>query len=289
MNLGYLPDPPKTDGVADFSADLLLSTSTATTPTIPLRHSNNYLIVNVLNQGNLGSCVAQSVVQALRASMVLQLFQAGMSLEDAHAKAELASRLYLYYLARSTHGSQTLDSGTWLRAIFEVINRFGFPSEDLWAYDDTKEMDTAGNLPKFARLPSHKAFQAGYDQRSAAPGNKLIEYHRIYDGGYARVDVFKKLLHQGYNISFGTIVGNDYWNQAKSGKAIDPPSPSEERGGHAQLITGFDGDDFDVLNSWGPEFGVEGYALFSADYIAWDKTAAGDAWAVKRAPMLEMT
>jgi C1A family cysteine protease len=102
------------------------------------------------------------------------------------------------------------------------------------------------------------------------------------DTGEARVTAVKQALSAGKPVMFGTNVSNDFAEDKLPSGAINPPVNGPIAGGHAMVICGFDGDTFDILNSWGESWGNSGWCTFSADYIAWSDTR--DLWTVDVAP-----
>lgn len=248
--LGYLPDPPKAaDQRPDYRAsDILRLAPPPRTATLRQQ------ILNFLNQGNLSSCVANTILQTVRMSHVRQ----------GIVNPQLGSRLHGYYAARAIDHAETVDGGTYLRSFFTALLKFGFCPESIWPYDE-----------KMVNVrPSMAADRAAYDQANPS------EYRRIYETGSARVDVVKRAIASGYPVCFGTDVDNDFC----SGKLIEPLVPPLKNiaGGHAMFFFGYEDDDFMVGNSWGDEWGDGGQCRFSADYVAWEKTR--DLWILSRAP-----
>ncbi len=257
--LGYLPDPPKAE---DWSASEVLGLGS-----VPASADNSDLVPSLLNQGGLGSCTANAAAYAIRASMLVL----------GVLNPEFISRLFLYYLARATHGATLVDTGSFLRAIFEVANKFGFCPESVWAYDDRISDEAPGRPAKFARLPSQAAFRAAYDQ------HKPTEYRRIWESGYDRIDVIKRALAARQLVVFGTDVSRSFVNGvAGANGALPPPVGEPIAGGHAMCLARFRGDEFEGPNSWGTFGDMDGWFRFSADYLAWDRTR--DLWIVKYAP-----
>ena len=259
--LGYLPDPVQDK--PDWDAQELLGSVRLT----PSEADNSDLVPSLVNQGGLGSCTANAAGYAIRASMLLL----GM------VNPEFVSRLFLYYLARATHGATGMDTGTWLRAIFEVANKFGFCPESVWSYTDQTADDAPGVPAKPFRLPSHKAFRAAYDQ------HQPTEYRRIYESGYDRIEAIKKALAARHLVVFGTDVSRAFQAGAAGGAgALPPPIGMEMAGGHAMCLAKFKNDEFEGPNSWGRSGDHDGWFRFSADYLAWEKTR--DLWIVRYAP-----
>lgn len=269
--LGYRPDLPKLAHQRrdiDFSETPMLSA----TP-LPPAVNRRDLIVDILDQGDLGSCVANAGFQAIRASHVRQ----------GVANPVLGSRLWGYYLARAAHHETQIDGGTYLRSFFEVLNKLGFPPEEVWPYSDSKlpamlRIDwlelQEGDAP-FTQMPSTEAFDQAIDQRAPTI------YRRISSEGYERVLDVKRAIANGYLPVFGCRVGQSFvTGEFNPALPLSPPR-ADDVGGHAMLAVGYDGDRFEICNSWGEGFGIDGYVLHSADYVVeWQ-----DIWTVEHAPI----
>jgi C1A family cysteine protease len=264
--LGWLPDEPKTTGQKSDRAFGELAV--AATP-VPDSSDNGHLIVDVLDQGRLGTCVAHAVVQALRAAQV----RAG---GIGAPKPPLASRLFAYYFSRAYHGATLIDGGTFLRTCFAALNKFGFPPEGLWPYDDETDV-VGGRRPAYARPPATAALVNAMDRRAPT------SYRRITTEGRSRIDDVKRALGAGHLVCFGTNVSSRFVADELGDVVVDPPSASDAiAGGHAMALAGHVGDVFDVVNSWGAGWGDHGWARLSADYVAWDRSR--DFWIVESAP-----
>ncbi len=245
----------------------------------PPSASTRELVVDVLDQGRIGSCVANAILQVLRMGHVRQ----------GVVKPELGSRLMAYYLGRAVEHRTLDDAGTQLRLVFQTLNQFGFCPESVWPYSDLEDgarllegmWKFDANLDKakapFRRMPSGEAMSRAFDQRSPT------EYHRIYETGYGRVEAVKHAISQGLPVAFGTLVSEPFCENKLGSQPLDPPTGLVIAGGHAMVIVGYDGDTFEVLNSWGTGFGEGGYCQFSADYLAWSETS--DLWTCVHSPV----
>lgn len=252
----WLPDPPK---AKDFNAALKIKRA----PALPLHVSLRNLIISILNQGGLGSCVTNAIAQAWRAALI----RAGI------ADPFLASRLFLYYFARAISGSTQRDAGTYIRAGFDVIRKLGAPKEEVWPYSD--------DLNTFRTMPPSIAVWAAHDQCAS------VGYYRITEEGADRINVIQQALAAGYLVVFGTQVSNRFQAWRKEYPPLTIPGGTEAiLGGHALLIVGYDASGpeivFEILNSWGPEYGDKGYTQFAAEYIAWE--GSQDFWIVEALP-----
>jgi C1A family cysteine protease len=252
--LGYKPDPPKLPGqTPDRDARAKLRAAP-----IPYRASNRHLVLSVLDQGGLGSCVANAVMQAVRASQ----------LKHGAGDPELGSRLWTYYLARASHNEQNEDNGTFIRAAFGALVALGFPPESSWPYSDDSK--------RFRMPPPPGVMREAYDQRAPT------EYHRIFETRAARGDAVKMALSQGYLVCFGGPVSVAFCEGDLGREPVRPPINEPIAGGHAQAIVGYDGDVFDVVNSWGESFGEGGYWDMSREYLEWGEV--NDLWVCASAP-----
>jgi hypothetical protein len=256
--LGWLPDLPKLPGEKlDWNALDLLGSDPP-----PARSDNRDLVVEVLNQGAVNSCVANAGFQAVRASHVRQ----------GDPAPPLGSRLWGYYLARRQHGGQDKDEGTHIRFFFNAINKLGFPPESAFPYAEDDET--------IRKPPPTAAFTAAHDQR------KPTIYRSILDQGSRRVDAVKRALGQRRLVVFGTFVNQAFVDGQLGDGPVGPPSLSEvlsNRIGHSMCLVDHEGDVFRVVNSWGEGWGEGGYCRFSADYVGW--LGVQDLWIVEQAPL----
>jgi C1A family cysteine protease len=251
--LGYRPDPPK---ARHEKPDLVAEPMLRAAPPPPSSASIRHFVVDVLDQGGIGSCVSQSILQAVRCSHRRQGVE----------NPVLGSRLFGYYLSRAYHHQTGEDSGTFLRLFFQALTKFGFCPETLWPYSDDSE--------RFKRMPPSAAFRAAFDQANPTT------YRRITGEGATRLDQIKRAIAAGYPVCFGTNVDNDFCNN----RLVEPLQPPRANiaGGHALLVVGYENDFFEVVNSWSSSWGDEGYCRFSLDYMSDPSTR--DLWIVEHSP-----
>ena len=151
------------------------------------------------------------------------------------------------------------DDGTYIRLCFEVLSRFGICREDLpagkggWPY----------NLTKVATLPDLMAMRA-------ATAHRIHSYYRITEKGNDRLEAIITALQGKHPVVFGTSIDDaflsvkDLTPWVKTGPSI---------GGHATIIVGYlRGLGFIVKNSWGQDWGENGFCIMKPEVFLSDDT-----------------
>lgn len=251
---GCLLDPPK---IAGQRPDWLFALPHVSR--MPSSANLDDLILDVRDQGGLGSCVAVSFVGAERMVRVA----------EGETGTTIGSAEFAYWLARKIDRSEDEDAGTTFRSLLDAVRKLGLPPESAWPYDDR---DTGSPNDPFRKQPSTDAFRQAYDRR--------IEYRRIAQiDPSARLDAIREAIAGRRPVLFGAEVSTDFeYNRFDPRKPLDPPKVSAGR--HAQIAKGYRADgSFEILNSWGADWGANGCSLWSAKYMA----TASDVWVLSRA------
>lgn len=216
------------------------------------------------NQGQLGSCTAQTA-----AGMVEFLER------RAHGRYTDASRLFIYKTTRNLLGWEG-DTGAYIRSAMKALTIFGAPPERTWPYD----------VKRFDDEPS--AYCYAYGQSFQA-----LRYFRLdhaQQDRQQRLDLMKAVLYAHIPIGLGFVVYNA---GNKMGEFAMPTKADAPMGGHAVMLCGYDdarqiGDStgaFIVRNSWGTEWGEDGYGWLPYDYVLHD--LAWDIWALFKVEYLD--
>ncbi len=201
---------------------------------------------NVYNQGQLGSCTAN----ALAGSMGF-----------IHNKY-MFSRLFIYYGERLLEGTVNYDSGASLRTGIKFISKNGSCGETMWPYDINK-----------------------FKVRAPAPCWKDAANRKI--SVYMRLNTIEDMINclaSGYPFVFGFSVYSSFESELVSRNGIASlPGPNDKLlGGHAVQAVGYDIAQcrFIVRNSWGPNWGQQGYFTLPFEYLA-DRDLSDDFWTIR--------
>jgi|SRR5215470_15715659 len=274
--LGWLPDVPKPNDYSPQHAEvapLLSKTRLAGSPLLtsgpeakaappvglPSKVDLRPWFSPIEDQGTLGSCTANAAVA------LLEYFE-----RRAKGRFIDASRLFLYKVERELLG-WTGDTGAYLRTAMEALVLFGAPPERYWPYD-VSQFDV--EPPAFCY-----GFGANY---------KALRYFRHDPNATSPTQVLssiKQFAAAGFPSMFGFPVYTEYDNPLPGG-LIAFPSGAGYRGGHANVVAGYDdglmiGKDKGALlirNSWGTGWADNGYAWMSYRYVT--EQLATDWWSM---------
>jgi C1A family cysteine protease len=243
---GWQPDLPD-------HRDHLYAASPAILTTLPAKADLRSKCPVVYDQGQLGSCTANSIAAAVEFDQMKQRL----------ASIFVPSRLFIYYNERAIEGTVASDSGAMIRDGIKSIAQQGVCPEPLWPY----------NISKFAVKPPAKCY-------SEAAANKAISYQRLVQN----LDQFKGCLASGFPFVFGFTVYEEFESAAvaKTGLVQMPAVGEKPIGGHAVLAVGYDDTTqrFTVRNSWGSKWGIKGYFTIPYAYLV-DKNLSSDFWTVR--------
>lgn len=220
----------------------------------------------VEDQGPLGSCTANATAG------LIEYFQ-----RRAHGKYLEASRLFLYKATRDLL-HWTGDTGAYLRSTMGALALFGVPPEEYWPYD----------VANFDAEPTAFCYAFAHDYRA-------LSYYRLDPAGTTTTSLLTRIktnIGSGLPSVFGFTVYSSIGQAAATGQ-IPYPGPGEQSiGGHAMLVVGYD-DTLKITNtqsntsskgallvrnSWGPNWGMQGYGYLPYDYVL--NSLAVDFWSL---------
>jgi len=242
---GWIPDlPDQRDHLyaAPIQALQALPTSVDLRPGCP----------GVYDQLDLGSCTANAIGAAIEFDRLKQ------KLSDF-----MPSRLFIYYNERAMEGTIDSDSGAMIRDGIKSVGSQGVCPESEWPYDITQ----------FRQQPSDQCYQDALSCKAI-----------LYQSVLRDLNQMKGCLASGYPFVFGFTVYQSFESAsvAQTGQVPMPQRGESVLGGHAVLAVGFDDAQqrFLVRNSWGTDWGMQGYFTMPYTYLT-QASLASDFWTIR--------
>jgi C1A family cysteine protease len=238
---GWLPDIP------DFRDYIYSSRAVVVSEVIDLRS----VCSTIEHQMSIGSCTAQAIVGMLEC------------IENSKRKSYTdLSRLFVYYYEREIEGTIHYDSGAYLRDGIKVLKNKGVCDEVLWPYD----------INRYKECPPIECTMN-------AQRRKITQYMRI-----TNLNDKLQCLAEGFPFVFGAALYSSFDTDITKKTGVIPmPQRSEEfLGGHAMCCVGADmiKRNFIIRNSWGKDWGDNGYCYMPFDYLNNDNLS-NDFWTIR--------
>ena len=248
---GWKPDRPDP---RDWQGSLTLTEHAVTLPaSVSLRAK----MPAIYDQGQLGSCTANAIAGALQYQQLVQAETEGKN---------VPSRLFIYYNERVMEGTVSWDAGAEIRDGIKSVAKQGAPPESEWPY----------RITRFTDKPPAKAYTDALQFRA-------LTYARPIRTSY----YLRKALANTHPIVFGFSVYSSFESDEVASNGIVPmPDVENEEllGGHAVVAIGYKQISghlyFEVRNSWGADWGDNGYFWMPAAYLL-DTSLSSDFWDIK--------
>lgn len=208
---------------------------------------------DAFNQGDLGSCSGNAIAGAI------QFERRKQNLDPDF----IPSRLFIYYNERVMENTVNHDSGAQIRDGVKSIAQQGVCPETEWDYDETQ----------FTVKPPDGAY-------TDAKVHIATSYSRVTQSA----SQLKRCLASGrpFVVGFTVYDGFESDEVAQTGILQMPQSGEKVVGGHAVVGVGYDDSTqrFLVRNSWGTDWGQNGYFTMPYAYLT-DENLAADIWEIK--------
>ncbi len=211
----------------------------------------------VENQQDIGSCTANAVVGAMEYLEWKRTNKRWLCFKQYRD----LSRLFVYYNTRLMEGTVEEDAGATIRGTVKSLAKYGVCDERIWPY----ETDKWDDRPK----------DQAYDK---ALQRCVKDYYRVDS-----LDEIMQALALGFPVSFGAMIYDSFMSVGGNGNVTMPAAGEASMGGHAMLIVGYDRNErqFLVRNSWGTQWGDNGYCRFPFAYIDPVAGLSGDLWVIR--------
>ena len=140
--------------------------------------------------------------------------------------------------------------GTSIRGIMKALAKHGICRERFWPY-----------VPSKKDQPDEKAALDAYEYR--------IEKYRSLAIPKKDIRLIKRGLHETGPVATGVAVHESWFEVGKDGVIHDPGPEARILGYHAILTVAYaDGEErVKIKNSWGPDWGAEGFGFINFDYF----------------------
>jgi len=228
------------------------------TPNLPITMTLRNKIKTVYDQGQVGSCTVNSLLQAYN------MLSYGSSFQP--------SRLYLYWherLVEDANNAPITDTGADAVDGLTYLAHYGVCPEANWPYDPT-QVNVAPPATCDALAKHHLIKGIG---SLDVPTNDIDYASKL-------ITNIKETIVNGYPIHIGVQVYQSFMSNDAANSGIisipnpvnmeDPNDPRDPYlGGHEILITGYDDAKtlFQFVNSWGSGWGEQGFGYLPYNYV----------------------
>ncbi len=227
--LGCLKDP--TDG-RDFLMGAVLAKAAAPSPADYIDYTDR--MSPVRDQGDEGTCVGFASVVGVREYQ---------EKKEHGSLVELSPR-YVYHHCKQLDGNPGRE-GTYLRVAMKVLAKRGVCREECWPYrpyQNDSPCKEADEQARSYRIRSYARLSGVFDMERSLTANGPF---------LTGVQVFPS------------------WFEDNGGKIPMPSDDDKSVGGHAICVVGYsrEGRFFKFKNSWGKDWGEDGYGYLPYDYL----------------------
>jgi len=172
------------------------------------------------------------------------------------------SRMFVWYNTRSITGNQDLNTGTTIKNGIKTMANDGVCSEAKWRY-----------IQPHDKRPTEACYYQGQK-------HQILEYYKLVNPSIRDV---KNCLAEGYPITIGLTLFKSFWkSKVKKTGIVKMPCrflfwTEETSAHHAVVVVGYNTKGFICRNSWGSQWGDQGYLYLPFRYIRY----FADCWTIR--------
>ena len=212
---------------------------------LPSRVDLSPYLPPVGNQGSQGSCVAWAV------GYYYTTYHEAIERDwDTSSPSRQLSPAYIYN-QRNTSDCTNRNSGMSFWDAFSIVKAQGVAPLSVFPY----------NASDACAQPSDTVRAAAYPYR--AEGFEFVSYGD-------NLDMLKRILAGGNPIAVALPIYESFYRISAQNPVLQPPDSGETfYGGHGMLVVGYDDaiGGFLTVNSWGPNWGMNGYLYLSYSFV----------------------
>lgn len=202
----------------------------------------------VRDQGTYGACTSFAVTA---------MYEYAMNLHSASAAPAAMSEGFLYYYSNVASGRGECGSNFFEQ--LDILSSKGIPPREMYSFESAqKGIEPGGDVGGEAR--NHRVVRALQIPLADNGSDK-------YEALRANHKILTQALTEGYPVGVSLRINDSF---GAGGAYISrPDGAAETMAGHAMVIVGYSERDkcYIVRNSWGRDFGENGYCYVSASYI----------------------
>lgn len=240
------------DEVYETIPEVPLSFATGKNERLPSKYSLKQHCPAVINQGQVGSCIGWSM--AYGAFTIMKAQEEGWT-DEKQITDNAFSAMYVYNQVKLGDCGQ----GSLFSTSLKLLQSEG----DCLSKDFDYPLDDCNRIPE----QEHKiaAEQAKYE---------VQDYYTLFknaDKENIKKDKVKVSISENKPVIIGMLIRENFKNLTKEDKYWNPDAGDKtSAGGHAMVIVGYNDDKnaFEVMNSWGKEWGNDGYFWLKYDDFA---------------------
>ena len=195
-------------------------------------------VTGVKDQGQEGSCVGFGVTG----------FMEYLDWKQHGTRFDFSERWIYEWAKRLDEFPGENYEGTTIRAAMKALAKHGICREELWPYVAGKKGE-----------PDEKAAEDAYEHR--------IEKYRSLIVPKPDIRLVMRGLHETGPVVAGVAVHETWFKVGKDGIISVPIQSAKILGHHAVAVIAYDDVYMKIKNSWGSNWGNQGYAFIAHDYF----------------------